>query len=178
MVVKTITSNFLIYHTGRHARCIDRELLNLDSDSDILMITSAGDNALSYLLDHPNSIDCVDMNFRQNALLELKIALLESSSHAQLRELCGSGQSKNYHNIYATLRNQLSEQAKQLGDTHIRTLSPSGKGFYYSGISGHFARSINRVSNKKKLLGFIHALNNASNRPSREQISLEIDSQP
>ena len=39
------------------------------------MITSAGCNALDYLLDSPREIQAVDVNFRQNALLELKLAL-------------------------------------------------------------------------------------------------------
>ena len=39
------------------------------------MLTSAGCNALDYLLDGPAEIHAVDVNFRQNALLELKAAV-------------------------------------------------------------------------------------------------------
>ena len=53
-------------------------MLGLNDESDVVMITSAGDNALDYLLDGPRQINCIDVNSRQNALLELKLAGLNS----------------------------------------------------------------------------------------------------
>jgi hypothetical protein len=47
----------------------------------VVMITSAGCNALDYVLDLPAEIHAVDVNSRQNALLQLK---LSSSSRAAL----------------------------------------------------------------------------------------------
>ncbi len=172
---KTITSNFLIYNTCWEDPQVDRLLLNLDSDSDILMITSAGDNALSYLLDNPASIDCVDMNFRQNALLELKIALFEHSSSAHLWALFGNGNTTDYQVIYSKLRGELSKQGKQFWDAHIHTFDPAGKGFYSSGLSGYFARYINRVIDKKKLRASVNTLINEPNYSVREHIYSNIE---
>ncbi len=172
---KTITSNFLIYNTCWEDPQVDRLLLNLNSDSDILMITSAGDNALSYLLDNPASIDCVDMNFRQNAVLELKLALFQTSSHLQLWQLFGDGRADNYQTIYETVRDQLSEQTKQFWDNHIRTFNSKGRGFYSSGLSGYFARFINSVVDRKNLRNSVNALVNESDRSVREQIYSEIE---
>ncbi len=172
---KTITSNFLIYNTCWEDPHVDRLLLNLDSDSDILMITSAGDNALSYLLDNPASIDCVDMNFRQNALLELKLALFMHSSHVHLWELFGKGNTENYHAIYSNLRAELSKQAKQFWDVHIHTFKSTGKGFYSSGLSGYFARYINRVIDRKKIRASINSLIKEPDHLVRKQIYSTIE---
>ncbi len=173
---KTITSNFLIYNTCWEDPKVDRKLLNLDSDSEVLMITSAGDNALSYLLDYPAAIDCVDMNFRQNALLEFKLALFESSTHSKLWELFGDGQTENYHSIYSELRERISESSQQFWDAHIKTFSPQYKGFYYSGLSGYFARYINRVLKKKKLRELIQSLIVEPDLDKRERLYSEIES--
>ena len=55
---------------------MDRRWMKLDASSRVLMITSAGCNALDYLLDDPKKVVCVDLNYRQNALLELKKTVL------------------------------------------------------------------------------------------------------
>jgi S-adenosylmethionine-diacylgycerolhomoserine-N-methlytransferase len=52
--------------------------MELDRHSSVVMITSAGCNALDYLLDDPARIHAIDVNFRQNALLELKQTLIAS----------------------------------------------------------------------------------------------------
>ena len=64
----------LIYNACWEDPRIDRALMRLDGDSRVVMITSAGCNALDYLLDGPAEIHAVDVNYRQNALLELKRA--------------------------------------------------------------------------------------------------------
>ena len=51
---------------------LDRQLLQLNRQSRVLMVTSAGCNTLDYLLDDPAEIHAVDVNPRQNALLHLK----------------------------------------------------------------------------------------------------------
>ncbi|MFA5668940.1 MAG: BtaA family protein [Balneolaceae bacterium] len=172
----TITNNFLIYNSCWEDPAIDRNALQLDSSSEVLMITSAGDNALSYLLDSPASIDCVDINFRQNALMEFKLKLFESTSYAEILELFGDGRSENHKSIYYKVRNQLSEPAQHFWDSHIQTFAPSGKGFYYSGLSGYFARIINRIIDHKKLRTAVNRLINEPNINERKRIYSEIES--
>lgn len=61
-VFRQVHSNNLVYNTcWEDPRC-DRELMQFDTDSEIVMITSAGCNALDYLLDRPSAIHCVDVN--------------------------------------------------------------------------------------------------------------------
>ena len=79
----------LVYNTcWEDPRC-DRNLLDLDSQSKVVMITSAGCNALDYLLDEPAKIHCIDMNPRQNALLQLKLATFRNSTFETLDHMFG-----------------------------------------------------------------------------------------
>ena len=66
-VFRQVHTKNLVYNTcWEDPRC-DRQLLQLNQDSEVVMITSAGCNALDYLLDNPKKINCIDMNPRQNA---------------------------------------------------------------------------------------------------------------
>ena len=67
-------SKNLIYNTCWEDPCLDRAALNLGEDDTVLVITSAGCNTLDYALLGPQHIYAVDMNPRQNALVELKLA--------------------------------------------------------------------------------------------------------
>jgi S-adenosylmethionine:diacylglycerol 3-amino-3-carboxypropyl transferase len=55
------------------------------------MITSAGCNALDYLLDGPAEIHAIDVNPRQNAVLELKLALIRRGEFDDLFEFFNPG---------------------------------------------------------------------------------------
>ena len=121
--------------------------MDIQPDSKIVMITSAGCNALDYLLDTPSEIHCVDMNYRQNALLELKKASFTKLTHEDCFALFGKGQSKEAKSIYQnTLRTHLSSTAQQYWDKYIKYFSGSGlrKSFYYRGTSGLLAYSVMR----------------------------------
>ena len=90
-IFHNIHNRNLVYNTcWEDPRC-DRELLELDANSQVVMITSAGCNALDYLLDEPASIHCIDMNPRQNHLLELKLAGIRSLSFETFFDLFGRG---------------------------------------------------------------------------------------
>ncbi len=90
-VFAIIHENRLIYNTCWEDPRIDRELLGLSQESTVLAITSAGCNVLDYLLDGPAAIQAVEVNFRQNAILSLKMALFEAGDHQTLFSLFGRG---------------------------------------------------------------------------------------
>ena len=69
---KGMHGNRLIYNACWEDPRLDRQMLRLNQKSRLLMITSAGCNALDYLLDNPEAIHTVDLNFRQNSVLALK----------------------------------------------------------------------------------------------------------
>jgi S-adenosylmethionine-diacylglycerol 3-amino-3-carboxypropyl transferase len=141
-VFQGIHQNNLIYNTcWEDPRC-DRQLLNLKPDSEVVMITSAGCNALDYALDTPSVIHCVDMNPRQNALLDLKLATFQNGSHEDLYQLFGEGVHRKGYDFYReSLRPILPDYAQGYWDKNINFFLGKGvrKTFYHHGTSGLFA---------------------------------------
>ncbi|MGL5017044.1 MAG: DUF3419 family protein [Luteolibacter sp.] len=128
----------MIYNCAWEDPRIDRELMELDRDSTVVMITSAGCNALDYLLDDPARIHSIDVNFRQNALLELKQALIAKGSFDDLFEMFGIGSHLHYQEIYSSVRERLSGPSQIFWDKRIGFFNPKSlkKSFYYRGTSG------------------------------------------
>ena len=138
MVFRHVHNSNLIYNTAWEDPRLDRQLLKLDRDSRVVMITSAGCNALDYLLDDPAEIHAVDMNYRQNALLELKQALLRKGDFDELFEMFGFGAHPEYAAVYGNVRRALSEPAQKFWDKRIGFFNPTSlkKSFYFHGTSG------------------------------------------
>ncbi len=90
----------LIYNTSWEDPRIDRQLMNLDGKSRVVMITSAGCNALDYLLDGPAEIHAVDVNYRQNALLELKLAMIRRGEFADFLRCARDRPHTSYEIVY------------------------------------------------------------------------------
>jgi S-adenosylmethionine-diacylglycerol 3-amino-3-carboxypropyl transferase len=141
-VFRQIHNRHLVYNTcWEDPRC-DREMLQLQPDSEVVMITSAGCNALDYLLDQPAQINCIDVNPRQNALLALKKAAIQNLSHNDLFLVFGKGWHPDWKELYQeTLRSALPEYARQYWDDHLPYFNGQGlrKSFYYYGSSGTVA---------------------------------------
>lgn len=146
-----IHSSQLIYNICWEDPDIDRSLMQLDPNARVLMITSAGCNALCYLLDEPKHISCIDMNHRQNAVLALKIALIKHTDFDTLFDFFGKGYHPNAKEIYfSRLRNSLEdERYKSFWDKHIKNIQ-LGK-YHYSGTSGRMAKWVVRRMKKKKV---------------------------
>ena len=140
-----IHKNFLIYNTCWEDPRVDRQLLKLSPESNVVMITSAGCNALDYALDSPNHIHCVDMNYRQNALLELKKALFREGDYDFLFELFGTGTLMNSRKEeFLSIANNLERDYQKFWADHSDLFSTNTTGsFYYRSTSGWFARIIN-----------------------------------
>lgn len=73
-----VHGNHLVYNTCWEDPRLDREVMALGPTDEVVLITSAGCNALDYALDGPQRIHAVDLNHRQNALLELKLSGIRS----------------------------------------------------------------------------------------------------
>jgi S-adenosylmethionine-diacylglycerol 3-amino-3-carboxypropyl transferase len=142
----------LIYNTCWEDPALDRVALNFQPDDRVLVITSAGCNALDYLLAGPAEVNAVDMNPRQNALLELKVAAIKGLNYDDFWELFGTGYSPHAREMYHdALQSQLSPRAARYWDKHIDFFMGRGwrKSFYYRGTSGFFAKV---VTSKARLL--------------------------
>lgn len=146
LLFKTVHGRYLIYNMCWEDPRIDRQLLRLDPESKVVMLTSAGCNALDYLLDGPAEIHAVDVNPRQNALLQLKLALIERGEFDDLERMFGRGAHPRFHALYAALRPRLPSYAAAFWDKKITYFDPGNpkRSFYYRGTCGAVAWLITR----------------------------------
>ncbi|MFZ4543688.1 MAG: DUF3419 family protein [Saprospiraceae bacterium] len=175
-----IHNNNLVYNTCWEDPFCDRQLLDIQKDSKVVMITSAGCNALDYLLDNPAEVHCVDMNPRQNALLELKLSAYGlGSSHEDLFQMFGEGRHESAANYYAqVLRSQLNPYAQQYWDKHIGFFDGKGirKSFYHHGTSGIIAFSLSKyVKYKQKFLHKLRKMMHAESLEEQKAMYEEIE---
>lgn len=174
----SVGSDNLIYNTCWEDPRIDRKLLQLDSNSNIVMLTSAGCNALDYLLDDVQEIHCVDANPTQNALLEFKKALFKNKNYQLLWDFFGQGHTQAAELVYQQkLRHLLPVQSQQFWDQHIYNFipKPSQPSFYFSGTSGKVALTINNYIHRKKLKQLVDKLLNAESLEEQSYYYKEIE---
>lgn len=138
---KTVHNRCLIYNMCWEDPRIDRQVLGLNQDSKVVMLTSAGCNTLDYLLDSPAEIHAVDVNPRQNALLQLKLALLKRGCFDDLFAMFGLGSHNRFREVYKSLRSWLPGYAQLFWDEKIQYFDTASKkrSFYYYGTSGAVA---------------------------------------
>ena len=130
----------LVYASCWEDPQIDREALQIGPCDRLVVITSAGCNVLDYLLEAPSSIAAVDVNFRQNALLDLKLAALAELDWPDLFQWFGRGFHPRAREIYqGVLRPQLNERHQRFWDHHL-PLFRGPQSFYFRVPSGWFAR--------------------------------------
>jgi len=113
----------------------DMKHLNLGPNDSMLVITSAGDNALHYAIAaQPRRIHCVDMNPCQGHLLELKLAALLTLGYDDFFALFGQGQHAQFRDLLdAKVSPFLSSIAYQFWHINDKAFS---KSFYTNGYSG------------------------------------------
>ncbi|MFO1019738.1 MAG: BtaA family protein [Planctomycetales bacterium] len=136
----------LVYNTCWEDPRLDRVALELGPDDEVLVITSAGCNALDYTLLAPRRVHAVDMNPRQNALLDLKIAAIKQLDYNTFFSMFGRGALPDYQTTYWNkLRPVLSSDARGYWDKYIAFFAGTGhrKSFYFRGTSGSVAHMVN-----------------------------------
>lgn len=153
--------------------------MEFDSESEIVMITSAGCNALDYLLDNPKAIHAVDMNPRQNALLDLKKASHRSLEFKDHFALFGEGKHLGFSQLYEeSLRAELPAYARDLWDrsTHYFSGKSGRKTLYYYGTSGVIAWLLRGyLKARPKINRELKALFSAESLEEQKQIYLELE---
>ena len=131
----------LVYNTCWEDPAVDRQALHLGPDDRILVITSAGCNALDYALQGPARIHAVDANPRQNALLELKMAGIRTLDFEDFFAIFGQGFHPNIRQLYRhRLRGELSEFARAYWDRRFNWFCSRHGSFYFHGLAGFVAR--------------------------------------
>lgn len=152
----------LLYNQCWEDPALDRVAMELNSQSEIVMITSAGCNALDYALDQPKRIHAVDANPRQTALLELKIAGIRTLEYEDFWQMFGLGVHPDLPDLYHKyLRKQLSPDSRMMWDSRLHWWSGRGwrNSLYYYGLSGLVARLMSTyIKARPKLRRGLHAL--------------------
>ena len=151
-VFKLCHGNQLVYNTCWEDPRLDRVALGLGPGDRLLVITSAGCNALDYALDEPERIDTVDVNPRQNALLDLKLAAIRRLSYDNFFQLFGRGKTEQWGEIYNdAIRAELPAPSRKFWDRNGRFFLGEGRrpSFYFRGSAGLFASYINWYINRR-----------------------------
>ena len=144
-VFNAIHGRQLVYNACWEDPRLDRVALALGPTDTVAVITSAGCNALDYALDGPRHIHAVDLNPRQNALLELKQAAIRSLDYGSFFELFGQGRADRWSEMYPdALRPQLSPEAQRFWDRRGSYFAGRrSSSFYFRGTAGLVARAMN-----------------------------------
>lgn len=136
----------LVYNQCWEDPAVDRRALRLGPADSVLVITSAGCNALDYALTGARVL-AVDANPRQNYLLELKLAAVRGLHFEDFFELFGEGGSRRAAELYRAVRAYLSPAAAAFWDARWQAFDPArgrGGSFYYSGTAGLVALALRR----------------------------------
>ncbi len=142
-IFTTVHGNNLVYNTCWEDPRLDRVALDIGPDDNVLVITSAGCNSLDYALAEPNHVNAVDMNPRQNALLDLKMSAIRNLEFDDFFKMFGEGRLPGARKIYEQkLRQSLPAWSQSFWDKKIKWFDHRKKSFYYRGTSGTVARII------------------------------------
>jgi S-adenosylmethionine-diacylglycerol 3-amino-3-carboxypropyl transferase len=147
-VFRAIHGGQLVYNACWEDPRLDRAALRLGPDDTVVVITSAGCNALDYALDGPRRIHAVDLNPRQNALLELKQAGIRALDFETFFQMFGRGRlddEDDWAEVYpGHLRPQLSPWAQRYWDARGAYFGGrKDASFYFRGTTGAVARAMN-----------------------------------
>ncbi len=148
-VFRFVHGNNLVYNTCWEDPRLDRQALELKPTDSVLVITSAGCNAIDYALCNPKEVHAVDMNPRQNALLQLKLSAAKNLEYEDYYQMFGNGYHPYIEGIYASkLRGDLSRWSQAYWDRWIKFFENEHRSFFFRGTSGSFARMISVYINK------------------------------
>ncbi len=148
-VFRWVHGHHLVYNTCWEDPRLDRQALELTGDDTLLMITSAGCNALDYAVLGPKAIHAVDVNPRQNALLELKMAGIRRLDHEAFFAMFGRGFCRHAASLYhAKLRADLTPLSRSFWDRRIGAFASERGSFYFHGTSGVLAWTVNHYIDK------------------------------
>jgi len=152
-VFQIVHGKNLVYNACWEDPRLDRVALELSPNDRVMVITSAGCNALDYSLLAPERVYAVDMNHRQNALLEMKQAAIRTLEFDDFFQMFGRGWLPNFKQVYrSTLRPMLSPRSRAYWDRHRRYFTGGGwkNSFYFHGTSGTFARVVKSYVDRRK----------------------------
>ena len=157
---------------------LDRVALELTPQDRVVVITSAGCNALDYALAGAGHVHAVDMNSKQNHLLELKLAGLRHLDYDTFWKLFGNGCLPEWKSVYPKqLRPHLPADAQKFWDRKASMFKEGRrKSFYFRCTSGTFAWFVNYyVDRVAKMRDAVNALLAAENVEQQKSLFQQYD---
>lgn len=147
----------------------DMRHLDLSSEDSMLVITSAGDNALHYAIAaQPKRIHCVDMNPCQAHLLELKLSAVQALPFADFFALFGYGKHASFRRLLdEKISPFLSSTAYQFWRINATAFARS---FYLRGYAGWALRLARWIFALTRTRPAVRALCAADNVAEQETI--------
>ena len=143
---------------------MDRAAFKIRPGDVVFSITSGGCNALTFLLDNPKEVICLDLNKYQNYLLSLKINAFRILSHHETLELFGIIPSGRRWELYKRINPVLPTEEQIYWRRHRRAIS---KGIIHCGRYErylHLLKKIFRIIVGKKVINDLFNLTSINER--------------
>jgi S-adenosylmethionine-diacylglycerol 3-amino-3-carboxypropyl transferase len=143
---------------------LDRIAFRVKPGDTIFSITSGGCNALSFLVDDPEKIVCLDMSKYQNYLLSLKMNAFKTLTYNELMEFLGVHPSDRRWILYEKLKPVLPEEEQLYWNSKHRDIN---RGIIHC---GRYERYLHLLKNVIRILigrAIINDLFNAENAKER-----------
>lgn len=135
-----IISKTWLYNIAWEDPLVDYELLEMNKEDDIFYITTGGDNALTYLSKGVNSVTCVDLNPRQNYLMDLKASCVQAFDREEFFEIFGNDNMQYLKSNFHKVKPYMSSETVDYFNTR-----GFPKSFIYSGSSGFAAKYLHKI---------------------------------
>jgi len=120
---------------------MDRRALCIRPEEDtVISISSAGCNPLNFLCQNPRRLITVDGNPAQNAIVELKLAAIETLDYGTFYDIFAARSPRVVSEVYGDkLRPNISDRSRHFWDKNLRLVK---KGLYRHGKMGWAARLV------------------------------------
>ena len=131
----------IIYAQCWEDPAMDREAFHIGPQDTVFTITSGGCNALAFLIDNPKEVIALDLNPRQNHLLDLKMRAFSALTYDELLEFVGVRPSAGRIVMYEGLRNTLRRESRLFWDAHRHDIA---QGILHAGRYEHYMALLRR----------------------------------
>ena len=123
-ILDYLLANNVVYNVAVEDPRQDKEMLQIQADDVIAMITTGGCNVLDRAIDRPKHIYAVDCNPSQNSILELKLACIKHLTYEEMWAVWGEKQDVAlFHKLYTDkLREKLPAYAQRFWDNNWRLI--------------------------------------------------------
>ena len=143
---------------------IDREAFQIRPEDTVFSITSGGCNVLTFLIDNPRSVYALDLNPRQNHLLDLKMGAFAALPYGEMLELFGVRRSRRRRELYGRIRGALGRESRAYWDARQVKVD---MGIIHAGRYESYMRLLRRCLERVKGKRLIRALFEAEDASER-----------